>query len=276
MKKKYGIIGKPLSHSLSPTLHNYWLKKYNLDAEYLLLEINEEEIGNILNKIRLSEISGINITLPYKQKVIPFLDVLGENSAETKSVNTIWLEAKDKALKGDNTDVFGLLAGYFKEIIGAKSQNIKALILGAGGVAPSVIYALQKSNVNNIYLSNRTESKSIFLQKKFKSIKVLEWNEIKKSVEDFDIIVNATSLGLKGGDNFDFLFNNCKSSLIYIDTIYNPSETKKIKELNKKDIKTFNGLDMFLYQGQKSFYLWHEINPEIDDNLMNLLNTKIK
>ena len=276
MKKKYGIIGKPLSHSLSPTLHNYWLKKYSVNAEYLLLETNEEEIGNILNKIRLSEISGINITLPYKQKVIPFLDVLGENSAETKSVNTIWLEEKSKALKGDNTDVFGLLAGYFKEIIGTKSQNIKALILGAGGVAPSVIYALQKSHVKNIYLSNRTESKSIFLQKKFKSIKVLEWNEIKKSVEDFDIIVNATSLGLKGGDNFDFLFNNCKSSLIYIDTIYNPSETKKIKELNKKDIKTFNGLDMFLYQGQKSFYLWHKINPEIDDHLVNLLNTKIK
>ena len=153
MKKKYGIIGKPLSHSLSPTLHNYWFKKYNLDAEYLLLEIKEAEIEKILNKVRSKEINGINVTLPYKQKVIPFLDELGENSSETKSVNTIWLQEKNKALKGDNTDVFGLLAGYFKEIIGVKNLNTKVLILGAGGVAPSVIYALQKSLVNNIYLS---------------------------------------------------------------------------------------------------------------------------
>jgi|TARA_B100001093_G_scaffold153751_1_gene146462 shikimate dehydrogenase len=276
MKKKYGIIGKPLSHSLSPTLHNYWFKKYNLDAEYLLLEIKEAEIEKILNKVRSKEINGINVTLPYKQKVIPFLDELGENSSETKSVNTIWLQEKNKALKGDNTDVFGLLAGYFKEIIGVKNLNTKVLILGAGGVAPSVIYALQKSLVNNIYLSNRTQSKSIFLKKKFKNIKILEWKEVKKSVENFDIIINATSLGLKGGDNFDFSFNNCKASMIYIDTIYNPLKTKMIEELNNQEIKTFNGLDMFLYQGQKSFYLWHEINPEINDELINLLKKKIK
>ena len=105
---------------------------------------------------------------------------------------------------------------------------------------------------------------------------MLKWEDYHKSLKEFDIIINATSLGLKGGENFNQLFENCKNSLVYIDTIYNPYETKMIKHLKNKNIKTYNGLDMFIYQGQKSFYLWHKINPEIDDELVNLLISKIR
>jgi len=175
---------------------------------------------------------------------------------------------------GENTDVFGLQAAYLKEITNA--NNKKVLVIGAGGVSPSVIFSLQKSKMKNISIVNRTYEKSIFLKKRFSFLNVLEWKALKQEISRFDIIINATSLGLKNGDDFEFNFDNIRDNLIYIDTIYNPIETKTIRFLRKNNIKTFSGLDMFIYQGQKSFYLWNKINPEIDDNLINLLISKLK
>ena len=104
---------------------------------------------------------------------------------------------------------------------------------------------------------------------------ILKWESLKNEIANFDIIVNATSLGLKSGSDFDFNFENVKEDLIYIDTIYNPLETKTLKFLKENKIRTFNGLEMFIYQGQKSFYLWNKINPEIDDELVDLLKSKL-
>ncbi len=274
MKKKlFAIIGDPIAHSLSPILHNYWFKKYNIEADYSLLNIKEKDIESVAAKIRNKELSGLNITLPYKQKVIPFVDKLINDAKSTNSVNTIYLD-NTNTLIGENTDVFGLQAAYLKEI--SDTRNKRALVVGAGGVSPSVIFALQKSKINNIAIINRTHDKSIFLKKKFNFLSILEWSSLKREIGNFDIIINATSLGLKNGEDFDFNFDGVKDSLIYIDTIYNPIETKTLKYLRENKIKTFNGLDMFIYQGQKSFFLWNKINPEIDDKLINLLVSKLK
>ncbi len=271
-KKSFAIIGNPIAHSLSPVLHNYWFKKYKIEANYSSLEVNEKDIESIAKKIRNKELSGINVTLPYKQKVIPFIDKLINDAKFTNSVNTIFLDDTN-TLVGENTDVFGIQAAYLKEIV--QVENKKALVIGAGGVAPSVIFSLQKSKIKNISIINRTFEKSIFLKKKFNFLSILEWKSLKQEISKFDIIINATSLGLKGGKDFEFHFENVKDDLIYIDTIYNPLETKTLKFLKENKIKTFNGLDMFIYQGQKSFYLWNKINPEIDDELINLLMSKL-
>ncbi len=273
--KHYSIIGNPLSHTLSPILHNYWFKKYKIEGNYTSLEIKKEDIEKIIIKIRKKQIEGVNITLPFKQKVIPFIDKLVNDAKETNSVNTIYLNSENLVV-GDNTDVFGLQAGYLKEITSSKTENKKALIMGAGGVAPSVILALKKSNINNIFITNRTYEKSLILQKKFTNIKIIKWEVIEEKIKNFDIVINATSLGLKNGNDFNFLFRNFKKEMIYIDTIYNPLETKMLKHLKLNHIKTFNGLNMFVYQGQKSFYMWTKINPEIDSELIDLLTSKIK
>jgi shikimate dehydrogenase len=271
-KKSFAIIGNPIAHSLSPVLHNYWFNKYNVEANYSLLNVDEKDIESVTKKIRNKELSGINVTLPYKQKIIPFVDQLVNDAKFTNSVNTIFLDDSN-TLVGENTDVFGLQAAYLKEIIHV--ENKKALVIGAGGVSPSVIFALQKSKIQNITIINRTYEKSIFLKKKFNFLSILEWKSLKQEISKFDIIINATSLGLKDGKDFEFNFENVKDNLIYIDTIYNPLETKTLKFLKENKIKTFNGLDMFIYQGQKSFYLWNKINPEIDDELINLLMSKL-
>ena len=272
-KKSFAIIGDPIAHSLSPILHNYWFDKYNIDAEYNLLNIKEGDLQLVVTDIKEKKLSGINITLPYKQKIIPYVDQLINDAKSTNSVNTVFINEKN-TLVGENTDVFGIQAAYLKEI--PNVENKKILIMGAGGVSPSVILSLQKSKVSNISIVNRTHEKSIFLKKKFNFLNILNWSSFQKEIGNFDIIVNATSLGLKDGSEFEFNFENVKENLIYIDTIYNQLETKTLKFLKEKKIKTFNGLNMFIYQGQKSFYIWNKINPEIDDKLLELLISRLK
>ncbi len=274
MTKKFGIIGNPIKHSLSPVLHNYWFKKYNIDANYSVINVeNESGLAKIIEQIKNKKISGINVTLPYKKKIVSHVDSIINDAETTSSVNTIYLDSHENII-GENTDVFGLQAAYLKEI--ANVKNKKALVIGAGGVSPSVIFSLQKSKIKNIAIVNRTYEKSIFLKKKFNYLNILEWKSLKKEITKFDIIVNATSLGLKNGEDFEFNFENVKNDLIYIDTIYNPLETKTLKFLKKNEIKVFNGLEMFIYQGQKAFYLWKKINPEIDNKLIELLLSKLK
>ena len=273
MKKKFGIIGNPIKHSLSPVLHEYWFKKYGIDADYLTIEASDKDLPKIIEKIKQGYYSGINVTLPFKQKIINHVDMVVNDAELTGSVNTVFLNNK-KIVIGENTDVYGLQAAYLKEI--DNSSNKKALVIGAGGVSPSVILSIKKSGIKNISITNRTNEKCIFLKKRFSFLNIISWADLKSEIKNFDIIINATSLGLKNGDDFNFNFSNTKEEAIYIDTIYNPLETKTFKYLKEEGRRAYNGLDMFIYQGQKSFYLWNKINPEIDDELIELLNLKLK
>ena len=276
MKKKvFKIIGNPISHSLSPALHSYWFAKYKILADYKQHEIKESEIEVTLNDVRDGKIDGLNVTLPFKQKVIPYLDILINDAKSTNSVNTIFM-SKEGKLTGDNTDVYGMQAAYLKDITLNSNRSTKAIVIGAGGVAPSIIFALKKTDIKTVFIANRTREKAIFMKKKFPFIDILNLNEVPQRISEFDIIINATSLGLKNGEQFNVNLDGLTDKSIFIDTIYNPLETKIIKHLKSKNIKTFNGLDMLIYQGQKSFYIWNKINPEIDDELIQLLENRIK
>jgi shikimate dehydrogenase len=273
MKKKYGIIGSPIKHSLSPLLHNYWFKKYNIEANYSIIDCKENNLSLIVKKIKDESLNGINVTLPFKQKIINYVDKVVNDAEITGSINTLFLDNKSNVI-GENTDVFGLQAAYLKEI--ENGTNKKALVIGAGGVSPSVILSLQKSGIKHISITNRTYEKCLFLQKKFKYLNILPWSSLQIEIANYDIIFNATSLGLKDGPDFEFDFSKFNMNSTYIDTIYNPLKTKTFEYLKDKGVKVFNGLDMFLYQGQKSFYLWNKINPEIDNDLINLLLSNLK
>ena len=137
MTKKFGIIGNPIKHSLSPVLHNYWFEKYNIDAHYSILDIKESELTGIVGEIKKGNLSGINVTLPFKQKIVSHVDELVNDAEITGSVNTIFMDARETII-GENTDVFGMQAAYLKEVDNASRKN--ALIIGAGGVSPSVFY----------------------------------------------------------------------------------------------------------------------------------------
>ena len=275
IEKKFGIIGKPLSHSLSPTLHNFWFKKNKILANYSLIEIELNEIKKIIEKIKNKELHGINVTTPYKPAVIPFLDLIINEAKETLSVNTISLNDEGKVV-GSNTDVYGLEHGFINKLSGKNLKQTNVLILGAGGVTPSVIYALSKKGIKKIFISNRTLKKTENVKKIFPFIEIVEWEKIEIEAKNMDIIINATSLGLKGGNEFKQEFKNIKQSLVYYDVVYNPEETMTIKKFKKRNIQTFNGLEMFIYQGQKSFSLWNNINPELNEELKQAIISKLK
>ena len=196
--KKFLVIGNPIEHSLSPVLHNYWIKSNGIDAIYEKQKLNEDELENLIAKVKDKKINGINVTVPFKKAVIPYLEELSTEAQNTKSVNTIYL--KNNKLTGHNTDIFGFETSIKKSEY--NFDNKKVLILGAGGVVPSIIFALTKMNVSKIKICNRTKEKAENLKKIFKNIEILEWGE----TSNFDIIINATSLGLKKEDNFNLNF----------------------------------------------------------------------
>ena len=153
--KKYIVIGNPIEHSLSPKLHNYWINKNNIEAFYDKKLVNEEDIENIINEVRVKNLQGINVTVPFKKSVIPFLDELTPVANEAQSVNTIYKQ-KNKVI-GHNTDIDGFMLAL--KYISYDVKNKKIFILGAGGIAPSIILALKKMKVGKIILSNRTKKK---------------------------------------------------------------------------------------------------------------------
>ena len=261
---KFLVIGNPIEHSLSPKLHNFWFKANNIQAIYDKKKLNKDEIHNFILDIKKNKIDGINVTVPFKKEVIQYLDDLSYEAKITQSVNTIYL--KDRKIKGHNTDIKGFELGI--KHCKFDLLNKKIFILGAGGVVPSIIFALKKMNVESIIVSNRTKKKAEDLREIFNFIKIINWGEI----PEFDMIINATSLGLNNSDEINLDLSKVGSNKLFYDIIYNPSETKFLKNAKKLGNKTENGKMMFIYQAYAAFKIWHGIEPEINDEVLNLFN----
>ena len=262
--KKYLVIGNPIEHSLSPKLHNHWFEKNNINAIYDKKQINEIDIKDIISELRNEKINGINVTVPFKQSIIPFVDELSAEANNAQSVNTVYKE-NNKVL-GHNTDISG-----FELAMRGKNYDIKGkkiFILGAGGVVPSIILALKKMGANKIILSNRTKKKAEQLKKTFSDLEIVDWGEI----PEFNMIINATSLGLNKGDEIKLNYAGIGPNKLFYDVIYNPKQTKFLSKAKQFGNQTENGKMMFIYQAHQAFSLWHKIMPKIDDETIKLLD----
>ena len=260
--RKYFVIGNPIEHSLSPLLHNFWIKKHGINAIYDKKLVEKNNIEKIINDMRENKVEGINVTVPFKKVVIPFLDQLSDTAQKTQSVNTIF--KRQKNLVGDNTDVYGFTEAI--KLINFNLTNKKALILGAGGVVPSVIMALKNMGILEIILSNRTKEKAEDLKKIFPFLRVINWGETIKS----DLIINATSVGIKQNEEIKLDYSKLDAQLFY-DVIYNPSKTKFLENAKKIGKKTENGKSMFIHQALKAFEIWHGITPEVNGEVRDLI-----
>ena len=260
--KKYCVIGNPIDHSLSPKLHNFWLRKNKIDAIYEKKLISEKEIPKLIESIRKTEINGANVTVPFKNSVIPFLDNLSSEAKKTNSVNTICVE--EEKIIGHNTDIAGFELAL--RYINYDVKRKKAFIIGAGGVSPSIVFALKNMGCEDICLTNRTFEKAERIKETFNDITIRKWGDI----PEFDIVINATSVGLKN-DNFDLEQNKSGNNKFYYDVIYNPSETSFLKDAKHKGNKTENGRMMFIYQAHQSFALWNKVLPKIDEDTIKIL-----
>ena len=259
--KKYLVIGNPIEHSLSPKLHNHWIKENNINATYEKKKLNKNDIEGIIEEIKNDKISGINVTVPFKQFVIPFLDELTSIAKEVQSVNTIY--KKNDKIIGDNTDIGGFEQAL--KHINYNVKNKKVFILGAGGVAPSIIVALKKLGAVKIILSNRTREKAENLKKSHSELEIVDWGKTVAA----DMVINATSLGLKKDDEIKLNYTDIGTSKLFFDIIYNPNKTKFLLKAKEFGNQTENGKMMFIYQAQLAFKIWHKILPKVNENLLN-------
>ena len=261
--KKYLVIGNPINHSLSPKLHNYWIKIHNIDAYYEKKLLNEVDLAKFIEDIKSNIIDGANITVPFKQKIINFIDDLTPVAKKTNSVNTIFI--KNEKIIGDNTDVDGFELAL--KHINFSPKEKKILLLGAGGVSPSIILSLENMGAKDISLSNRTKEKATSLKMLFPNLNIINWGE----VIDFDMIINDTSLGLKRNDKIEIDFKKNYDKKLFYDIIYNPAKTDFLSTGEKKGSQIENGILMFAYQAQLAFKKWHGILPEVDKKVIELL-----
>ena len=262
--RKYLVIGNPITHSLSPELHNYWIKENGIDGVYNKKQLNENDLKEFFLKIKNKEINGVNITVPFKKDVISYVDQLSLEAEKTQSVNTVYLT--NNKIIGHNTDIDGFELAI--KDTNYDVQRKKVLVLGAGGVVPSVVFALYKMKALSVTISNRTKTKAENLKNLFNDLEIVNWGE----ASNFDMIINATSIGLKKGDNLNLDFSKFQDSEFFYDIIYNPKETNFLKDGKNLGKKTENGKKMFIYQGGKALKIWHGIDPKIDEQVMGLLD----
>jgi shikimate dehydrogenase len=251
-----GIIGYPLSHTLSPLMHNSVFKKYKMDWEYKAFETKPAEVGRFMRSMKLDGLKGINVTVPHKHAVMPFLDKIDRAARAIGAVNTV-VNVKGK-LTGFNTDYLGFGETLKKNGINLKGK--KVLMLGAGGAAHAVAYAIALHKPKIIHIFNIDVPMTQRLVKKLR-LKNAFINNIEKTadkdtiVEESDFIVNCTSVGLHGKD-MPYRIDKIKKGIFVYDIIYNPKCTEFLKRAKARGAKILNGLDMLIYQGMESFKLW--------------------
>jgi len=261
----YGIIGNPISHSASPYMQTQAFLNLNINAIYVPFEVQKEDIPYVIKSLKILNIKGVNVTVPYKEDVLPYLDEIEEDALNIGSINTIKIE--NRVARGFNTDAPGFILSLREKNISVKNKNI--IILGAGGTAKALGYILLKEKAKNIFLVNRTLEKAKKLEdslKRYGSIKSypLKNEIINNLIKQADILINTTSIGLKKDDPplFDYNLLKENKNLVVIDVIY--FLTPLLKKACEFNLKAMDGRGMLLYQGALAFEIWTGKKAPID------------
>ena len=264
------VIGKPIKHSLSPIIHNFWIKKYKINLEYKKMEVDKDSLPSLVEKVRKGDITGLNVTLPYKKDIIMHIDKISHTAKDIGAINTIFL--KENKVYGENTDGIGFTRSLEKKTK-FNFNNKSIYVLGAGGASYGIISELIKRNVKTIYVANRTKQKTTQLIHYFKTknkdlnIQKADWEDLSPH-SDVDLIINTTSLGMIENETPKINTKNLRDTLILVDIIYNPKETELLKSFRKKGFFCMNGLSMLIEQAAVSFELWFNIslnNKDIEE-----------
>jgi shikimate dehydrogenase len=263
----FGIIGDPVEHSLSPGMHNAAFDSVGLDHIYVPFNVKTEELEDAINGARAMGIRGLNITIPHKTEVIKYLDYLDIAAGLIGAVNTI--EFGENGAVGHNTDGIGAIRAI-EEVTPVKEKKI--MVLGAGGAARAISFQLLLSEAENLVISNRTiekaqELKDDLVEKLDQEVIITDLgSDLKKELEDTDILINTTPIGMYPNINHKPLVtaDMMHKELIVNDIVYNPLKTGLIMEAEKAGAKTISGIKMLMYQGIESFRIWTGIEPPIE------------
>lgn len=261
-----GVIGNPISQSLSPKLHSYWLNRYGIKGEYTALHVTEDQLETTLRDLPNQGFIGANVTIPHKVSVMQFADKITDRATLIGAANTLIFK-EDGRIFADNTDGYGFMANLRQ---GAPDWDPKAgptAIFGAGGAARAIIVALADAGVPEIILANRTRAKAEALRSDFGArVRVVDWVQADQMLGDANTVINTTSLGMVGAQDFKVSLDELSPKAVVTDIVYNPLRTPFLIAAQERGCTTVDGLGMLLHQGVPGFERWFGQRPEVDDD----------
>ena len=259
------VIGNPISHSLSPKLHSFWLERYGLDGSYTALQVTEQDLEKTLRALPAQGFVGANITLPHKVSVLQIADQITDRATLVGAANTLIFK-EDGRIFADNTDGYGFISNLRQGAPDWDAKSGPAMILGAGGAARAIIVALADAGAPEIILTNRTRANAEALRADFGSrIRVVDWVQASAALPEAHVLINTTSLGMKGGPEFKMSLDNLRPETVVTDIVYNPLRTPFLDAAEAAGCLTVDGLGMLLHQGVPGFERWFGKRPEVDE-----------
>ncbi len=262
---KAGVIGHPISHSKSPIIHGYWLAQYAIDGEYTAYDIHPEKLKDGIQELIDMGLSGFNVTIPHKQKIVALCATMTDAAQKIGAVNTVVID-KDGRLHGDNTDAFGFIENLKIICPDFDWKKKTALVIGAGGAARAIVYALKTMNVDRIFITNRTQEAAANLANIYGADTLL-WQNKQDGIIDADIIINTTSLGMTGQPPLEISLSGIRQNVVVYDIVYNPLMTPFLKQAEKNGAKSVTGIGMLLHQARPAFKSWFGVYPDVTPDL---------
>ncbi|NBX03103.1 MAG: shikimate dehydrogenase [Alphaproteobacteria bacterium] len=257
------VLGWPVSHSLSPKLHNYWLNQNNINGQYVAVGVRPERLEEVIKSIPERGWRGCNLTIPHKEKVIPLLDEVSDVARAIGAVNTIIVKEGGK-LYGTNTDAYGFAENIRPKLKGRK----KAVVLGAGGAARAIWQALTDLDFEEVVIANRTASRA---QQAHKSgvtqFAVCPWDERNAALAGTDLLVNTTSLGMEGQDALEISLKALPKTALVTDIVYTPLMTPLLESAQSRGNAVVDGLGMLIHQAVPGFEAWFGVKPTFMEEL---------
>lgn len=272
------VIGDPISHSLSPKIHNFLIKKYGIDGAYLAIQVKKEELKQSSENLVKSGFRGFNVTLPHKEEIFKICDFTSKTAKLTGAVNTVII-TDDKKLFGHNSDAEGFLNNLKNTQNNFDLQNKTAFVIGAGGASRAIVYAIVKSGAKKIFITNRNQNRAVELIKNFTEfasdkkcqIEFLEHEEFAKNLDKCDLLVNTTSLGMIGQDELSLDLKNLAKSAIVCDIVYKPLMTNLLKNAVANGNKITTGIGMLVEQALVGFEAWFKQKPQVTEELLKFI-----
>lgn len=264
-----GVIGDPISHSLSPRLHGYWLKRYGLRGHYVPLHVNHADLPEVLRTLPRMGFVGVNVTLPHKELVLSLADSVTDRAALIGAANTLTFTANGQ-IQADNTDGMGFLANIRQTLPHWKASAGPALVLGSGGAAKAIVSALVSDGAPVVHVANRTRARADGLKEQFGArVSPTDWTHIPELIGDAALIVNTTSLGMTGQAPLSLDLSRLSAPTVVTDIVYSPMETDLLKDAASRGCETVDGIGMLLHQAVPGFERWFNYTPMVDEELRN-------
>ncbi len=269
---KSAVIGHPISHSLSPVIHGYWFKKYNIDGAYQAIDIAPDQLPSRVLDLRAQGYAGFNVTVPHKQNMMTLCDMLDNTAHAIGAVNTVVIE--DNKIMGRNTDAFGYIENIKQEAPNFNFKNGPALVLGAGGAARAIVYGLLSEGVREIFITNRTRANAEIIARDFENVRVVDWAEREKACNDAHLLTNTTVLGMKGQDELAMDISSLSPTSLVCDIVYKPLMTTLLQHALMRNLQVVTGIGMLLHQARPAFAAWSGIMPEVTPELVNMIKER--